>query len=173
MTLPDNMFLFALGRRLFLPMLRAANTCAACDDNLNERGYRTSVCTKTVWPQPQATGVKKTYVQILSEAKPNARHCAFLWNLAILGIPNTDTRWQHVCRFAKTKQLKVTLFSVRRFLVRARPIGWWQRQAARRFRKPAVIKQRRTLNSLLRMRVTSVRFGAQKLENVSALSAST
>ena len=58
-TLPDNLFLLVLRRRMFLPLPLAANLCAACGQIADALGHHTLSCTRSGWLKRRATGFEK------------------------------------------------------------------------------------------------------------------
>ena len=92
LALPDNLFLLALRRRLFLPVPLANAVCKACAAPLDELGHHTLSCNRSGWLKRRATGLERAWVQVLAEAGANASHRPLLRDLAIPGVPDTDSR---------------------------------------------------------------------------------
>ena len=74
LRLPDNLFLLALRKRLFLPMPLAGSHCKSCRATLDEWGHHMLSCTRSGWLKRRATGLEKAWVQVLAEAGANAQH---------------------------------------------------------------------------------------------------
>lgn len=92
MTLPDNLFLLALRRRLFLPVPLAAAKCKFYGNGADRWGHHALACTRSGWLKRRATGLEKAWVQVLSEAGAAAHHRPLLRDLAIPGVSDTDSR---------------------------------------------------------------------------------
>lgn len=91
-TLPGNLFLLALRRRLFLPVSFAAANCGFYGKLADQWGHHCLACTRSGWRKRRATGLGKAWVQVLAEANATAHHRPLPRDLAIAGVMDTDFR---------------------------------------------------------------------------------